>query len=647
MAHKILYLNDHSSLSPMRSKLLDLVMQSKQTRASSAQWRAFIVALSQKGAKQAEIDESEVLPYLDSRVGETVTLDELIAQIKSHLCVIKEVQLDKPLFARASQPGGQYAEILYIARSERGMVDDELELIEDTMASLALDPEALMEDLDKPLRLEARRKWLMSQKDKAIDFEHHHYDSLMNDELGRNLVAHTRVSIYPETGLMLINEIQSDWAQKGRRNDWRNVPRGPYVTSTEAWSGLVLKRLLQRAALDPRVKQVGWITESMRNGSSQDIAKENRDREMLQANAAAYQEALTSIRMQWAAPEMRDGLLNQLILTQDLSIATLRDIKAAPDDDNWIEQVARTMANKRCPVPRDGLNDFYLRVLPKIADKALGGVAKISRQDVQYGKPDDLKRANIPLLEISPAVRDKLRDALPTYSRDALRSIRSGDGADPKALTTAILKTERRLGSIDHIRFAAHLTDHAGESVAGKTGPDGIVVSKWALRFAEVVDHETFHFAQSHILSKAELAMLDEAFSPGRPMQQMVIHTLSLRLPPAPQLIKQCEECPRECAAQAFALWAGGLLHLDPQGKGRDTIDLRTRVADLFGRIRSACEDVSRWAVGLVRSGQASAEATTPVQDPRTPRRIAALFAALDTGALATRARAAAERPQG
>lgn len=40
----------------------------------------------------------------------------------------------------------------------------------------------------------------------------------------------------------------------------------PYVNHTEAWAGLVLRRLMQRAAGDPEVEQFAWITEAMRNG---------------------------------------------------------------------------------------------------------------------------------------------------------------------------------------------------------------------------------------------------------------------------------------------------------------------------------------------------------------------------------------------
>src|SRR3546814_17994342 len=62
--------------------------------------------------------------------------------------------------------------------------------------------------------------------------------------------------------------IQSDWAQRGRQSNFQDerFPEAPFVTNTELWSGLILRRQLQLAAMNPNCKQFGWIIPEMHNG---------------------------------------------------------------------------------------------------------------------------------------------------------------------------------------------------------------------------------------------------------------------------------------------------------------------------------------------------------------------------------------------
>lgn len=66
--------------------------------------------------------------------------------------------------------------------------------------------------------------------------------------------------------LLAAAEAGKQAAAEAQRSSGRNYDHVPYVNSTEAWAGLVLRRLLQRAAADPQVEQFAWITQSMRNG---------------------------------------------------------------------------------------------------------------------------------------------------------------------------------------------------------------------------------------------------------------------------------------------------------------------------------------------------------------------------------------------
>ncbi|CAN0112965.1 unnamed protein product, partial [Phaeothamnion confervicola] len=74
----------------------------------------------------------------------------------------------------------------------------------------------------------------------------------------------------------VVEEIQSDWGQRGRMNDWTSIQRGPFVTDTKLWAGLAMRRLMQRAALLPEIERFYWIRGSMRNGGRQ-VTKDNLD----------------------------------------------------------------------------------------------------------------------------------------------------------------------------------------------------------------------------------------------------------------------------------------------------------------------------------------------------------------------------------
>lgn len=68
-----------------------------------------------------------------------------------------------------------------------------------------------------------------------------------------NVLAHVRMQDAPrsEDGkkTLHIDEIQSDWAQDGRKNGFGNgVPDGPYVKNTGHWTDLALKHVLHEAA---------------------------------------------------------------------------------------------------------------------------------------------------------------------------------------------------------------------------------------------------------------------------------------------------------------------------------------------------------------------------------------------------------------
>jgi hypothetical protein len=263
------YLNAGAS-SSMAGALLQAIeaLPAKLQKQPAAQWIATVKALVSKGVKQAEIDDCDVLTWLATEGG-SIARAQVVDHIRSRQITIKEVVLGAPKYrgyshAEMAGPGASYCEILFIANSEKANIEDRMEEIEYEIEQFNFNLELLSTEPQRIFALEAERKKLMLDAPKAHDFKNHHFSSSIEGKHGKNLIAHGRELV--AGNLYLIEEIQSDWGQKGRKADWNGVPRGPFVTDTKLWAGLVGRRMLQRAALNPAIERFSWIRGSMRNG---------------------------------------------------------------------------------------------------------------------------------------------------------------------------------------------------------------------------------------------------------------------------------------------------------------------------------------------------------------------------------------------
>lgn len=251
---------------PLHSRLMRLLGECKQAKASPTQWEGIINGLTQKGVKPAEIEDSAIKLFLKVKgPNEKIEKSELLDQIARRLPRIKCVDLSSPKYPNyKNMTCGQYKERLYILSSEAMVGDDLLEDLMYRLEDLGFNPAPLIADPDLVDRLEAEMAHIKSVRPDMYDFAQHHYSTSMKDH-GKNLLAHARYSVVDD--LLFIEEIQSDWAQKGRKNDWsQGFPKAPLVTNTEQWSGVVLRDLLHQAALSPECKRVAWINSKMRNG---------------------------------------------------------------------------------------------------------------------------------------------------------------------------------------------------------------------------------------------------------------------------------------------------------------------------------------------------------------------------------------------
>lgn len=564
---RIVYLN-RSDSDPGFSRLATAVQSARQPRARAVDWANFIRALPQKGVRQLEIDDSGIIDSLMTRPDESIPREDLVVRIRELSATIKEIKLDSPQYAPYRQPGGDYAEFLYIANTQRDNCIDDLDWVEYRMgeiASMGVDEDNLAEALH--LEQERTRLKKILANSKSFIVPHWRESATAEVEYKKNQIAHCRATMRPEQGLYFIEEIQSDWAQSGRANDWKTVPRGPLVTNTEAWAGMVLRRQLQIAASDPRVQHVAWITESMSNGAPQNTMEERRKTELCKAYQAA-----------------RKPLFASMLAALEGS----NEYRAMPPDRQLIakealnNQVTAQLAIQGFQNP-NRQNGFYLEILPKLADKIISGTGQIvSMRDFTLGG----RQVSVPTLEITDTVREKLTMKQPVYSRANLRATPLPED-DPRVIA-ALKSGKEMLGSMARLRLLSKVYDTArGDEVAGSMVNRLVSVSLKAVDPEEVMDHECYHFAEEYLLDSRERDLVRAAFAPGtdlnRRVQDLCVQRGDIKL------ARSCATDASEAAAQGFALWRRKeLVVTEPTPRG------------LFEQVADAVQVVSKWLKRLV-----------------------------------------------
>jgi hypothetical protein len=594
------YLNDGNP-PPFFSKLLELLREGKQPRAPASQWIASIKSLSQKGLKKSEVEESGAAAYLASLPdNEVLTKDDLIEQIQRRYYTIKEVLLGSPKYPTWRQPGGSdYREYLYIANSERDNVQDALEDVDFEMEELAFDPELAITQPERIIQLEKRREMLMTKVKTALEFTGSHYNDRIQGRYGKNLLAHCRVSIHRD--IYFIDEIQSDWAQQGRRRDWTGVFRGPLVTDTEAWASMVLRRQFQIAAAMPGIKRVAWITESMRNGGHQ----------ALEAEAAKAAQRKAFLDFFKAEMEQQMARIGGDGMTEEQRSKARRLLEPT---------IRKTARSQGFIDPADMLNDFYLMVVPKLANKILGKTGEKvetqalvldqvrSRGGYGSGVINEPNSVKVPGFAMTDSARQALVASQPMYSRAPLRAGVMDLTAREKEVALAMARAQEMLGTTRHLRFAKHVFDVAtGHRVAGRYINRLVQISLQAENLVEATEHECFHFAVDNLMTGTEVAMLQSEFASGGLLNAAVRRALMER-----GMHKAAAQCtdPMEAAAHGFTLWASG--HLDvasPPARG------------LFSDLVNLVHDCIRWFKRAVQE-----QRCTCVED---------VFEALSSGGLA------------
>lgn len=174
--------------------------------------------------------------------------------------------------------------------------------------------------------------------------------------------------------------------------------------------------------------------------------------------------------------------------------------------------------------------------------------------------------------------------ALPVlYSRDDILGEDSYrvESSGELAATIAVNEVYKMLGGKAAVRITSDLFDHNKKPVAGSWDQVQRLISfSDSLLSKGVVDHESWHAAESLLLTKAELRMVRETFAPSSDAYVRLV--TAMERDGKRHLVDQDFENPAEVAAYGFQYWSKGSLKLDEKNP----------VAAVFQKIKDVLRDI-------------------------------------------------------
>lgn len=295
-----------------------------------------------------------------------------------------------------------------------------------------------------------------------------------------DVIAHTRLTDFENGQTLFVEELQSDWAQDVRKGEVS--AHAPFVDSTGKWLDLLLKKVLLQAA-EGGYARVAFI------GGQQSADRYSLDRQISRIEYANGR--LMAYRKDGGGPirhDVQPGQLQGVIgeeAAQKLLDAPVKDgVQVIEGDD--------------LKIGGEGMRAFYDNVVPK----ALGKLLKKADKSVQLQMREQPETGQKQLsFEMTPALREKLDEGLPLFSRkqatkaaydkriDALFA-----GAKPALQGVRVLDRSDVLGLLGMSDGPVHLVEskvEQGRFNHGLTASDWKKVPEWLDRPAAVFDSET------------------------------------------------------------------------------------------------------------------------------------------------------------
>lgn len=348
--------------------------------------------------------------------------------------IIKEDKIKRsPKFQPYQLPGGEnYKELLLTLPEAKRPIDKW-----SFYKSKGYDQDSFAE-LPKNKKDELFNEWKKQADEEAYLGLKDFYNRVHFDE--PNILAHIRMNERTDTDgnkVLFIEEIQSDWAQAGRKkgfreevvqaegdniiNDYINEterleqlgrpPLAPFVTDTKSWTALALKRIL-RYAVDNGFDKIAWTT-GEQQADRYDLAKQIDKVFAIKKDDNTY-----DLRIE------KDG---REVLTDNYKAEDLEDIvgkelaKKIVTGENAVEQTSYVAkANGEISIAKysgldlkvggEGMTAFYDNIVPQVANdilKKVGG-GRVEQIDIDgLGKQQGVV--------ITPAMTDKISEGLSLF----------------------------------------------------------------------------------------------------------------------------------------------------------------------------------------------------------------------------------------
>lgn len=257
------------------------------------------------------------------------------------------------------------------------------------------------------------------------NFYSSHYDE-------PNIVAHMRMNDRPTAEgkkALFLEELQSDWAQKGRGKGFKDTPRAPYVEDTGDWTALGLKKAIEHA-VERGHDSVAWTTgaqQADRYGLAKQIDSIHHNvnpdgtysfSAIKNGRVVASKEGLTPDEL---AEHLGQGVAAKIMKSEGNSSPSGTSVgwQAEPSIYGAVDTVApqyKTMSGLDLNVGGEGMRGYYDQIVPQTANdilKSMGVAERVKPIGVQL---DDNVSQHMGF-DITPEMREKvMNEGLPAFA---------------------------------------------------------------------------------------------------------------------------------------------------------------------------------------------------------------------------------------
>lgn len=382
------------------SELGRKIDDAKMDQAPAKGWKDYIRGLTQKGVKPDEVKWSGIEDWLNAQEGK-VSKQQVAEFLKEGGVKVEEVVAGDEStikFGDFQLPGGNnYKELLLTLPETKNRLSEEdaarLKYLEHRHTSGAFDTLR-----GKPQYMELVE---LRAKERATTFKSGHFEE-------PNILAHVRFNERTDADgkkVLFVEEIQSDWAQKGKKegfaervDKWpvefnngdvvyykteaearrvaaeRNgtvtsvqniagVPSAPFVGKTDAWVALSMKRMIRYAA-ENGFDKVAWT-----NGEQQISRYTGSLRQSVDSIEWTKTDNGVQIKGYKNKNKVVDTVEKEDVLSDSIGKAMAERIHNDPNQSGTIE-------GDNIKIDDTGMATFYDRIVPNVANdvlKKLGG----------------------------------------------------------------------------------------------------------------------------------------------------------------------------------------------------------------------------------------------------------------------------------